>query len=383
MIKTASNFGHWGFKKIVKPFLFLFPPDPIHLVLVNTGVVIGKIAPARWLMGLLWRYDNPQMLAQNVSGNYFANPVGLSAGFDKNFQLLEIYPYLGFGFAECGSMSYGPSDGNPRPHYHRLKKSRSIVVNAGLNNRGSSILVKRIKEWQSTRRIWVPLNISVVKTNSPVSSTLESGAQEYIKCLKRIKGAKVGDMITINISCPNAYGGEPFTTHQSLEKLLKEVDKLDFKIPIFLKMPSDKPWPDFKQLIDVALKHNITGLTICNLNKNRHIKLKDPLSDDIKGSLSGKPVYDLSNELITKSYAYCGDKLTIIGVGGIFCAKDAYEKIKRGATLVELITGMIFEGPMLIGQINAGLVDLMQKDGYTHISQAIGAYHKQPKIKVY
>jgi dihydroorotate dehydrogenase (fumarate) len=199
-----------------------------------------------------------------------------------------------------------------------------------------------------------------------------------VSCLKKIKKASVGDMVTINISCPNAYGGEPFTTSERLEKLLKEVDKIGLKLPIFLKMPSDKPWPEFKKLIDTALKHKIAGLTICNLNKNRKsIKLKDELSDDIKGNLSGKPVFDLSNELISQTYKYCGNRLTIIGVGGIFSAKDAYEKIKRGATLVELITGMIFEGPMLIGQINAGLVELLEKDGYTHISQAIGAYHKQ------
>ncbi|HUD03422.1 MAG TPA: quinone-dependent dihydroorotate dehydrogenase [Patescibacteria group bacterium] len=378
MIRTVSQFSSWGFKRIVKPILFLFPPDGIHKALVSTGQVLGYIPPARWIFLLFWRYKNDPKLAQTVNGIYFVNPVGLSAGFDKNFQLLRVTPSLGFGFEEAGSLTLKASPGNPRPHYHRLKKTGSILVNAGLNNHGVDVLAARLKDYQHIRRQWMPIDISVAKTNSPDTCTDESGVKDYLSSLKKIKKMGIGEQITINISCPNAYGGEPFTTPERLQMLLKEIDNLKLDKPIYIKMPSDKKWPEFKQLLDVVLKHKIAGIKLTNLAKDRkNAKLLDKVSDDIPGSMSGRPTYAISNELISKTYDYCGDKLTIVGVGGIFSAKEAYEKIKRGATLVELATGMIFEGPMVIGQINEGLVDLMQKDGYSHISQAIGAYHRK------
>jgi dihydroorotate dehydrogenase (fumarate) len=159
---------------------------------------------------------------------------------------------------------------------------------------------------------------------------------------------------------------------------LHEVDKLSFKKPVYLKMPSDLCWQDFAELVDVALKHNVSGLKISNLAKDRKlVNAQDNLMQDVPGNMSGKPMQKLSNELIHQTYTYSGDRLIIVGTGGIFNAYDAYQKIKHGASLVELVTGMIFEGPELIGQINDGLVDLLKKDGYTHISQAIGAYHKK------
>ena len=143
-------------------------------------------------------------------------------------------------------------------------------------------------------------------------------------------------------------------------------------------MPVDKPWSEFKLPLDVILRHTMSGVTIGNLAKNRdNPHIKDELTPSLKGNMSGRPTWDLSNNLISKTYAYCGDKLIIIGVGGVFSAADAYEKITRGATLVELITGMIFEGPSLIGQINDGLVSLLDDDGYTTISDAIGAQHRR------
>lgn len=378
MIKSLSQFSGLGFKKVLKPLLFLFPPDGIHTMFIATGAGLGYISPAKWLFKWSWSYKNEPKLAQTVNGIYFANPVGLSAGFDKNAQLLRVLPSLGFGFEEVGSLTFKPSSGNPRPHYRRLKKSESILVNAGLNNRGVDILAPRIKNYQHKGNQWIPVDVSVAKTNSPDTCTDELGIKDYIGSLKKIQQLDAGDQITINISCPNAYGGEPFTMSRRLNKLLNEIDKLKITKPIYIKMPSDKKWPQFKELLDVILKHKIAGLKLSNLAKDRsQVELLDDLNDNIPGSISGRPIYKINNKLIHQTYAYCGDKLTIVGVGGIFNAADAYEKIKHGATLVELVTGMIYKGPQLIGQINAGLVELMQKDGYSHISQVIGAYNRQ------
>lgn len=375
MIKSATKFNNIAYSKIIKPTMFMFHPDRVHKNLTVAGQIIGHILPIKWLIKKFWSYQNPNILSQKINGVDFMNPVGLSAGFDKDFKLISVLPYLGFGFMELGSMTNMPSSGNPKPHYRRLKKSKSILVYAGLNNQGSIQIIQRIKKHKN---ILIPLDISVAKTNSSKTNTESTGITDYLKCLKKIKSAGVGDQITINVSCPNAYGGEPFTTPQKLDRLLNEVDKLKIKVPIYLKMPSDLKWQKFKELIDIALKHNISGLKICNLAKDRNSPLLlDDLDDETPGNMSGKPVFELSNELISKSFAYCGNKLTIVGIGGIFSASDAYEKIKHGASLVELVTGMIYEGPQLIGQINLGIVELLNNDGYSHISQAIGSYHKK------
>ena len=142
-------------------------------------------------------------------------------------------------------------------------------------------------------------------------------------------------------------------------------------------MPINLPWKEFKPLCEVALKYKVDGVIIGNLNKNRQDPaIIDEIPKSVQGSISGKPTEKLSNELISKTYREYKKKLIIIGAGGIFSAEDAYEKIKRGSTLVQLITGMIYQGPQLIGEINRGLVKLLEKDGYKNISQAVGAYHK-------
>lgn len=373
MIRVLSRSTGYLYKHVAKPILFRFSPDSVHTNLIKLGKITIKLPFAKQLLGAVFRYKNPG-LTQTVCGLRFENPVGLSAGFDKNFELLELLPAVGFGFVEGGSLTAGASDGNRRPHYHRLKKSKSILVNAGLNNHGVDAIIHHIKNYKN---ITYPLNISVAKTNAQCAASEQEGINDYVTSLKKIKKAHVGNLVTINISCPNAFGGEPYTTPERLEKLLKAVDAVGLDLPVFIKMPIDKPWPEFKKLIDVIGRHQVAGVTIGNLAKNRtNPHIYDPLPDTLKGNMSGKPTWDLSNNLISKTYAYRGNKLVIIGVGGIFCAEDAYEKIKRGATLVELITGMIFEGPQLIGSINNDLLRLLRADGYTNISKAIGANHR-------
>jgi dihydroorotate dehydrogenase (fumarate) len=213
----------------------------------------------------------------------------------------------------------------------------------------------------------------VAKTNSPVASSDKDAIADYVGSLKTIGTAGVGDMITLNISCPNAYGGEPFTTPTRLDRLLTQVDVIKLVQPVFVKMPSDLNWEAFDKLLAVIARHRITGVTISNLAKDRsQLKLKDPLPDDVKGNLGGKATWELSNRLIRQTYSKYNRRFVIIGVGGIFSAADAYKKIRYGANLVELVTGLIFEGPQLIGQINHGLVDLLHRDGFSNVAEAVG-----------
>jgi dihydroorotate dehydrogenase (fumarate) len=180
-------------------------------------------------------------------------------------------------------------------------------------------------------------------------------------------------MITVNLSCPNVKGGEPFSESKNLEKLLTAIDAVELDVPLFIKMPNQLSWDKFSALLDIAASHSVTGITIANLVKDRSkITLHDVLSDATPGGLSGAPTFEPSNECIRQTYLHYGNRFTIIGVGGVFTAEDAYTKIRLGASLVELVTGLIFEGPGIIGDINKGLVALLARDGFTSIEQVIG-----------
>jgi dihydroorotate dehydrogenase len=361
------------YRSAAKPLLFRQKPDSVHSGMVKASRFLQKTPGASGAIRRAWSYQNTDILSRTIHGVYFPNPVGLSAGFDANFELVPTLKAIGFGFMEGGSLTFWPCVGNPHPWFYRLPGARSLVVNKGLANQGVEAIIKRIKAYPEGTFKDFPLNISVAKTNSKEASTDDDAVADYIGSLRKLQAAKVGDMITLNISCPNTYGGEPFTTPARLERLLVEVDKVSLTQPVFVKMPADLDWEDFDGLLRVIVRHTVAGVTISNLTKRREpFEAEGSLPKEVQGKLSGKPTFEASNRLIAKTYRNYGHRLTIIGVGGVFTAQDAYTKIKLGASLVELITGMVYEGPQLIGQINRGLVELLKRDGFKHVSDAVG-----------
>lgn len=373
MNNMISAMSSAGYRHVAKPLLFMRPPDTVHANMLQIAHHVQRHPALLHVLHKSWAYENPHFLSQNYHGITFRNPVGLSAGFDKNFELVPLIKAIGFGFMEGGSVTYYPCAGNPKPWFYRLPASKSLVVHAGLGNNGVVASINRLNGYSRHLFDDFPLNVSVAKTNSPSAATDQQAIKDYVGSLHLMHSQQLASMFTINISCPNTYGGEPFTTPKRLDALLERVDTLHISQPVFVKMPSDMPWSKFKQLLAVIADHDVAGVTICNLAKSRErARLKDDLPDYIPGGLSGKPTWDLSNNLIRETYRAYGARFTIIGVGGIFSAQDAYTKITLGASLVELITGMIFEGPQLIGAINRGLVDLLAADGYHNISEAIG-----------
>lgn len=360
------------YKKLIKPFLFLFSPDFVHNAIVVSGRVVQFCRPSRWIVRKLWRRDDLR-LSQDILGLKFVNPVGLSAGFDKNIELTPLIESVGFGFEIGGSVTMTPRAGNERPWFYRLPKTESIVVYAGLANRGVVKIGSSIKKNQSKLK-QMPLSVSVAVVAKTTNETCQEAIIDAKNTALYILQHNLAQMIEINISCPNAGDDQPFSRPEMLEELLTELDKLDRDIPFFVKMPNLNSLMEFDELLKVISRHNVQGVTIANLVKDRlKVALKDELPDDIKGGLSGAPTRQPSTELIKRAYQKYGDKLIIIGVGGIFTAEHAYEKIKAGASLVGMITGMIFEGPQVVGKINQGLARLLEKDGFSNITEAIGA----------
>ncbi len=360
---------NWKMKKlyqwVLKPIFFKFDPEMIHDQMTSVGEFLGKFYITRKITGYFFRYSNP-MLRQNILGINFENPVGLSAGFDKNAVLTNILSEVGFGFMEVGSITGEKCEGNPKPRLWRLKKSKSLAVYYGLKNEGCESVAKRL----SRKKFKIPVNISIAKTNCSDTVDTEKGIEDYFKAYNAF--SNIGDFITINISCPNVFGGQPFTDSKKLGALLERIISIPKTKPIFLKLSPDLNNEEIGEIIDLAIKFKIDGFICSNLTKNRNNK--NIIDEQIpeKGGLSGKVVSDMSDDLIRHVYKKTGGKSVIIGVGGIFTAEDAYKKIKAGASLLELITGMIFEGPQVISEINLGLIKLLKKDGYKNISEAIG-----------
>ena len=367
------------YQNISKPILFLQHPDVVHRRLMRMAKTVQRI-PGLRDAPMLWSHRS-RRLEQEVAGITFKNPIGLSAGFDKNIKIPRMIQNIGFGFMIGGSITAQPCAGNPKPWFYRLPKSKSLVVHAGLPNDGAQAIVERLKR-QSTRQFDdFPLSVSVAKTNTPECATDEQAIADYCQSLALLEKHAVCQLYEINISCPNTFGGEPFTTPARLESLLSAVDALRLSKPLFVKMPISIPWREFRELLEIVVTHNVQGVTIGNLLKGRaRANLSEDLPVSVMGGLSGAPTRDISTELIRRTYETHGDRLVIIGVGGVFSASDAYEKIKAGASLVGLITGLIFEGPQLVGEINVGLEKLLKKDGHASIADAVGSDVTQKRV---
>lgn len=347
-------------------------PEFVHDRFVSIGSFLGQYRWTRAFTRFCFHWSDSS-LSQKIGGLVFENPVGLSAGFDKSGKLTQIIPDIGFSYMQIGSVTAHPYEGNPRPRLRRLKKSKALVVYYGLKNDGVEVIISRLKK--AKKRF--PWGFSVAKTNSRNASSCEDGIKDYIASLKALESSGLADFYTINISCPNTFGGEPYVEPHRLKKLLEAIEKLKIKKPIFLKMPINLKWKDFKSLLEVISKFMITGLVIGNLNKDhKGDSINDVIPKNMKGGISGKPCQRNSDRLISKTYKDYGDQFIIIGVGGVFTVDDAWEKIRKGASLIQLITGMIYMGPQQIGEINKGIAKRLKREGYTSVSQLVGSAHR-------
>ena len=369
------------YKKIIKPILFLFAADDIHVLFLRVGNFLGKYSFARKIVNSIFFYKN-QTLSQKILNLEFQNPVGLAAGFDYGADLLNILPDVGFGFETIGTVTNLKYEGNPFPMLGRLPKSKSLLVNKGFKSNGIDYVLKKI----SKRKKYFTLGVSIGTTNKKYERE-EDMINDFHSSLSKAVAEDYFDYFEINISCPNLVhlpeNFVKFDTPAGLKNLLDKLSTININKPAFIKMYSEKSLQETLSLCEVAEDYNfISGFIFSNLVKDRNNKKLDigeiEKLKNQKGNFSGKPTQELSNNLISEVYKKYKDtnRFIIIGCGGIFDGKDAYEKIKRGASLVQMITGMIYEGPSQIGIINKELVELIKKDGYKNISETIGSYYK-------
>lgn len=367
LIKLRNSINGFLYRNIVKKIFFLFDAERVHDFMTVIGKILGSNILTRSLTSLFFNNPNQKILNQKIHGIHFRSPIGLSAGFDKNAELTGIIPEVGFGFEEVGSITGEACKGNPKPRLWRLKKSKALVVYYGLKNDGAEKLSARL----TNKHFKIPIGINIAKTNSQATANTEQGIDDYVKAYRHF--LNIGDYFTINISCPNTFGGEPFHDGAKLDQLFNALEKYPTKKPIFIKISPDLSETQIDEILKVTKKHHINGFICTNLTKKReNLRLHDTKIPE-NGGISGKAVEDLANKMIATIYKKTAGKYTIIGCGGVFSAEDAYKKIRLGASLIELITGMIFQGPQLISDINIKLAELLKKDGFQNIHEAIGA----------
>ncbi|RBP97488.1 dihydroorotate dehydrogenase (quinone) [Bifidobacterium aemilianum] len=364
--KATTDLMTFGYKHVVKPnFVFNHRPDEAHDQMIEFCRTTRHMTPLMWLLRQTLDYTDP-VLETEVMGLGFANPFGLSAGLDKNCDMPVLLDNAGFGFETIGSITSRPCKGNPKPWFHRLPEYDSMLVHVGLANDGSERVIDRAeKAWTQAKTMH--MSISIARTNDDHTGSIDEGIEDYRSSLEVAAGRS--SMVEINISCPNTKVGEPFIEPDNLDRLFTALDLVDRPQPTLVKMPLDLPWPQFKELLDVLSSHQVDGVTIANLRKDR-TGLDIPR--DWEGGLSGGPTYAPGNQLIASTYREYGDRFTIAGVGGVFTPDQAYAKIRSGSSLVMFISSLMYRGPQQISVLKRGLAELLKRDGFSSVSQAVG-----------
>ncbi len=352
----------------IKPFLFCLPPETAHRVALNAL----KFIPPK-LLSKQSKFASE--LKTTLWGRNFPNPVGLAAGFDKNGEAINGLFHLGFGFVEVGTVTLKPQLGNPRPRVFRCAKHSAIINRMGFPNAGAAVFKENIRKFLEKK----PRPVGVLGLNIGMNKDQTDPAKDYTALIRSL--APMADYLTINISSPNTPGLRNLQDKEPLTELLTAVLAErkaacgEYAPPLLLKLAPDLSDDQLDDIADVLLTQKIDGVILTNTTLSRPEELPKKFREQ-KGGLSGAPLTDLSTAIIRYFYAKTKGQIPIIGVGGIKNAEDAYAKIRAGASLVQVYSNLIFQGPELAANINAGLVDLLKKDGFGHISEAIGADHK-------
>lgn len=382
-----ATFCGWLFNatKVVNPFFAFLDAEFAHTLAVS--------AAARGWVPVEKRPDHP-ILGLEVWGKKFTNPIGLSAGFDKNAEAVEGLLGLGFGFVEVGSVTPAPQEGNPKPRIFRLRKEGAIINRCGFNSEGIVVVAKRLGAQHGKRKLETSTAVSpaegeakqggkagpgILGVNLGKNKTSEDAAADYVQGVHTL--SQYADYLVINISSPNTPGLRQLQGRKQLKDLVEKVqaarDEMQWDEegppPLLVKIAPDLSSEDMEDIARVALTLRLDGLIISNTTVQRPDPVnRNPVAKE-SGGLSGKPLFDLSTDVLKEMYARTKGKIPLIGCGGISCGEDAYKKIRAGASLIQLYTAFAYGGPALIPQIKAELAQCLERDGYKSISEAVGA----------
>nr|XP_043610225.1 dihydroorotate dehydrogenase (quinone), mitochondrial-like [Erigeron canadensis] len=363
----GETFSGWLFtaSKAANPFFALLDPEVAHRLAIS--------AAASGLVPREKRQDQP-ILGLEVWGRRFSNPIGLSAGFDKNAEAVEGLLGLGFGFVEVGSITPLPQEGNPKPRMFRLRDQGAIINRCGFNGEGIAVASKRLAALHERKAGPGILGVNIGK-----NKTSEDAAADYVQGVNAL--AQYADYLVINVSSPNTPGLRQLQGRKQLKELVKKVQAArdgmkwgkEGPPPLLVKIAPDLSKQDLEDIAAVALDLSLDGLIISNTTISRpEVVQGNPVSQE-SGGLSGKPLFSLSNSILSDMYILTKGKIPLVGCGGVSSGEDAYKKIRAGATLVQIYSAFAYGGPALIPQIKAELAHCLERDGFKSIYDAVGA----------
>ena len=343
----------------LRPFIFNIDPEKAH----NLAI---KSLKYNFLPENLFAVENEEILSTNLFGKSIKNPIGLAAGFDKSAEIYNQMFKLGFGFVEVGTVTPKRQYGNPKPRIFRLEKDSALINRLGFNNDGSEEVKKRIEN--NLPNSLLGINIGPNKGTANMS-------EDFLKCAETF--FSLGDYITINISSPNTEGLREFHKKEFLQKLLEKINHIregsNFRKAFLVKISPDIKDDNIKELINLILEYKIDGVILSNTTDSNRENLLSNKKDEA-GGLSGKPLTALSTRLIKIFYKDLKNKVPIIGVGGVDSGKSAFEKIAAGASALQLYTGMIYGGPMIVKKIKTELIKILKEQGFNKLKDAVGSY---------
>ncbi len=350
---------------LAKPIFHALEPETAH----NATIRALRLG----LRGQIGSTTDDPVLATEVFDIRFKNPVGLAAGFDKNAEVIAAAHRIGFGFAEAGTVTPKPQDGNPRPRLFRLTADRAVINRFGFNNRGLDYFEARLRS--------LPVKRGPFGANVGANKDSEDRTADYVAGIERLYG--LSDYFTVNISSPNTPGLRALQSKAALEELVGRVLEARAakmaagaaRIPILVKIAPDLLEADIRDIADIAVTSGIDGLIVSNTTIDR----PDTLTSHDKGEaggLSGAPLMAPSTAILRAVYQATEGKIPLVGVGGIASGADAYTKIRAGASLVQLYSALVYEGPGLVDRIKRELATLLKADGFGSVAAAVGADHR-------
>jgi len=335
---------------LIRPLAFALDPETAHRLTIQALKLMPPHGPPHF----------PASLKTTVAGLDFPTPVGLAAGFDKNAEVPEQLLSLGFGFVEMGTLTPRPQQGNPKPRLFRLKRDRAVINRMGFNNCGQAAAFERIERFSHLPGV-IGINIGANKDSADRVADYVAGVQAI---------APIADYLTINISSPNTPGLRGLQEEGALDELLAAVQDAHRDKPIFLKVAPDLNEGDPERIVRAAIDHKIDAIIVSNTTVSR--PPLTPRHANEAGGLSGEPLKALALDALRKFRAASGGEIPLIGVGGIANADEAWERIRAGASLIQLYTAMVYEGPGIAKRIARGLADRLKREGFSNISEAVG-----------
>lgn len=361
--------------RTIKPVLFRMDPERAHHLTLGGLAAACRLPGAGAILSALWGVRETPDLAVDLFGLHFAHPVGLAAGLDKNARAVDGFSRIGLSFMEVGTVTPLGQPGNERPRLFRLPPDEALINRMGFNNDGADRMVQHLQRLRKRR---IPIAINIGKNKSTPNELAEN---DYRACLQKLY--QYGDFFVVNISSPNTPDLRALQHGDELTRLLVAVREEmqaqaerheDAVKPILVKIAPDNTDEQLAYMAEAIRNSGISGIVATNTTVSRDGLTHRHAGET--GGLSGKPLAQRSTEVIRTLYRLTQGKLPIIGSGGIFEAKDAYEKIRAGASLVEVYTALIYKGPGLLRSMHAQLRELLKRDGFERITQAVGADHR-------